>query len=182
MAQAEPDLPRLVPGQPSPRQARSGGLEAQQLESAASSLLMEAEPDLPRVLPSRLSPSAAAAAAAGAADVQPSAFLLAQQPDGLRHRHHPAQQPDNLQAAEQGGKEAKEQQKEANGAPPPGKRSEPLLTMASFRESMRGYRTDGLVLLVLAGLTTALAVGVALQHNHEWLRQIWMCCLLGPFG
>lgn len=186
LLQAEADLPRVLPAQrsqrPSQLQAPARSQEVlQQLESAASSLLLEAEPDLPRVLPSRLSPSAAAQGLAA----QPSASLLGQQPDGLRHRLHSGQQPDG-QAQQRGNKEQAGRQRELNGAPPPGpppgKLSEQQLTLGSFRQSMRGYRTDSLALALLAALTVALAVGVGLQRNHFWLRQIWMCCLLGPFG
>ncbi|PRW44982.1 Camphor resistance family isoform 1 [Chlorella sorokiniana] len=183
MEQAEPDIPRILPdpqARASLRQALSTGLELQTFQTATSSLLMEAEPDLPRITPSRISPTPSAAGAAGAAGAaaeaaeqgagaQPSPFDAAQQPDGLRQRQH--RQPSGL---------------------PPGKPSPNLLpsvaqpdqrlTAASFGESLRGYRTDGLALLLLLALTAALATGVGVQSDHEWLRTIWMCCLLGPFG
>lgn len=189
--QAEPDVPRLLPELHARHSLRpSAALELQPWQTATSSLLLEAEPDLPRVTPSRLSPSAAAAAvgaagpaaaavgtaagaAAGAAErgggSLTSPFDAAQQPGGLRQR----------------------QQRQGEGAPfgkpsanglPLGGQPEQQLTLARFRESLRGYRTDGLALLLLLALTSALAVGVGLQTDHEWLRAIWMACLLGPLG
>lgn len=57
------------------------------------------------------------------------------------------------------------------------------LTAATFRASLRtSYRTDAAVLVALVVFTALLGLGVGLETRHEWLRQTWMCCLLGPFG
>ena len=186
--QAEPDVPRVLPelhARRSLRQQPSAVLELQPWQTATSSLLLEAEPDLPRITPSRLSPSAAAAAvgSAATAGAAGAAAGVAERGDGsLSSPFDAAQQPDGLR---------QRQQRQAEGAPlgklppnglPLGGQPEQQLTFTRFRESLRGYRTDGLALLLLLALTSALAVGVGLQTDHEWLRAIWMACLLGPLG
>eukprot|EP00887_Chlorella_sp_A99_P004152 scaffold23.g4152.t1 len=61
------------------------------------------------------------------------------------------------------------------------RRREPW-TLAQLNEHLRGSRTDLAAAALLAVLTAALAVGVALETRHTWLRTIWVDCLFGPFG
>ena len=75
--------------------------------------------------------------------------------------------------------EQQQEQQQANGTA--GGKDVPL-TPARLRASLRGYRTDGVAVLMLLACTAALAAGVGVETRHEWLRGIWLSCLLGPLG
>ena len=157
--QAEPDLPRLSPCAPKPeahqqlRQRRSADPAAECATAAPA--------------------TAGAAAAAGAAGTATKANGRAAADAAGAQEAGAATPTENghLPLANGGGKQQSQVPLKAV-----------RLSIADFGDSIRGYRTDGAALLLLAAFTVLLAVGAALERRHSWLRGVWFSCLFGIPG
>ena len=84
-----------------------------------------------------------------------------------------------------GGLQKRQQQQNGGAAAVAGKGQQPKgkgASAANLGRSLWAHHTDAAALALLIAFTAALAVGVALEQCHRWLRAIWLACLLGVPG
>ncbi|KAL4423054.1 hypothetical protein ABPG77_005859 [Micractinium sp. CCAP 211/92] len=175
MEQAEPDIPRL-------RSGRILSAPAELLTQQQQQLLEQQQIEQQQQQQRQQNGALEAGNADEQAPVDDGGAAAARLLSRLSHR---LQQRVAEQAAEEEwerGQKEKESEREREAAQAGSKPLRQALTPGGLAASLAGHRTDGAALLLLLLLTALLAVGVGLESEHQWLRQAWMSCLLGPPG